>query len=60
MVGNMQYWSYIAIKNDQYVYTYTHHAVANTFHKLYSKSSFGAMSRNFHHQANVSKHANLT
>lgn len=42
MVGNMQYWSYIAIKNDQYVYTYTHHAVANTFHKLYSKSSFGA------------------
>lgn len=36
-----------AIKNYQYVYTYTHHVVANTFHKLNMLNSFAGMSQNF-------------
>lgn len=35
------------IKNDQYVYTYTHQVVANTFHRLYCNNSFAGMSQNF-------------
>lgn len=47
-----------AIKNYQYVYTYTHQVVANTFHRLLQQQ-FGWHESKLHRQSNGSKHANL-